>query len=184
MTEEPMTFVPDEVKEILGQRWYIDLASLVALDKLPVCKPDTEPGVYLGIGVPRVEKRLPCREWLTPLLGISSRLDLFKRDFKDLKELIQREFAELRKHAAKPTKTPPISPHTVHHTTAPMEGPRGTTPDTDIRPTTENEGLDLHAPTDQKGFQSSGLESNFDHANGHLVTGDDTLLDSLFEPLH
>ncbi|KAJ9638780.1 hypothetical protein H2199_006640 [Coniosporium tulheliwenetii] len=61
MTEEPMTFVPDEVKEILGQRWYIDLASLVALDKLPVCKPDTEPGVYLGIGVPKVEKRLPCR---------------------------------------------------------------------------------------------------------------------------
>ncbi|EON64128.1 hypothetical protein W97_03358 [Coniosporium apollinis CBS 100218] len=121
---------------------------------------------------------------MTALLGISSRLDLFKRDFKDLKELIQREFAELRKHAAKSTETPPISPHTVHHTTAPVEGPRATTPDTDIRLTTENEGLDLHASTDQKGFQSSGLESNFDHANGHLVTGGDTLLDSLFEPLH
>ncbi|EON64129.1 hypothetical protein W97_03359 [Coniosporium apollinis CBS 100218] len=58
MTEELMTFIPNEVKEILGQRWYIDLQSLVGLEKIPVCKPDTEPGVYLGIGVPKVEEHL------------------------------------------------------------------------------------------------------------------------------
>lgn len=60
MTEELTTFIPNEVKEVLGQRWFIDLQSLVGLEKIPGCKPDTEPGVYLGIGVPKVEKRLPC----------------------------------------------------------------------------------------------------------------------------
>ncbi len=47
----------------------------------------------------------PQHEPMTALLGISSRLDLFKRDFEDMKELIRKEFAELRKHTAQPTET-------------------------------------------------------------------------------